>query len=174
MAITTINQDNFEEKVTNAASPVLLDFWAAWCGPCTMLSPVVEELAQEHPEISFGKVNVDDVPELAQKYQISAIPTLLLFRDGKPVDMSIGVKSKEELEAFLKYVTDPKISSYSHTLIHGPKQGALQYGVPPALTLGEKQRTMHTCPQMFWHCVTSPEKSGMMETFSGERMRRYV
>ena len=98
----TINQDNFEEKVTNAASPVLLDFWAAWCGPCTMLSPVVEELAQEHPEISFGKVNVDDVPELAQKYQISAIPTLLLFRDGKPVDMSIGVKSKEELEAFLK------------------------------------------------------------------------
>ncbi|MEE0748467.1 MAG: thioredoxin [Evtepia sp.] len=102
MAITTINQDNFEEKVTNAASPVLLDFWAAWCGPCTMLSPVVEELAQEHPEISFGKVNVDDVPELAQKYQISAIPTLLLFRDGKPVDMSIGVKSKEELEAFLK------------------------------------------------------------------------
>ena len=58
MAITTINQDNFEEKVTNAASPVLLDFWAAWCGPCTMLSPVVEELAQEHPEISFGKVNV--------------------------------------------------------------------------------------------------------------------
>ena len=72
MAITTINQDNFEEKVTNAASPVLLDFWAAWCGPCTMLSPVVEELAQEHPEISFGKVNVDDVPELAQKYQISA------------------------------------------------------------------------------------------------------
>lgn len=102
MAITTINQDNFEEKVTNAVSPVLLDFWAAWCGPCTMLSPVVEELAQEHPEISFGKVNVDDVPELAQKYQISAIPTLLLFRDGKPVDMSIGVKSKEELEAFLK------------------------------------------------------------------------
>ena len=67
-----------------------------------MLSPVVEELAQEHPEISFGKVNVDDGPELAQKYQISAIPTLLLFRDGKPVDMSIGVKSKEELEAFLK------------------------------------------------------------------------
>ena len=84
MAITTINQDNFEEKDTPADSPVL------------------EELAQEHPEISFGKVNVDDVPELAQKYQISAIPTLLLFRDGKPVDMSIGVKSKEELEAFLK------------------------------------------------------------------------
>lgn len=102
MAITTINQNNFEEKVTKATSPVLLDFWATWCGPCTMLSPVVEELAQEHPEIAFGKVNVDDAPELAQKFQISAIPTLLLFRDGKPVDMSIGVKSKAELEAFLK------------------------------------------------------------------------
>ena len=74
MAITTINQENFETKVTQSSAPVLLDFWAAWCGPCTMLSPVVEELAQEHPEISFCKVNVDEVPELAQRYQISAIP----------------------------------------------------------------------------------------------------
>ena len=102
MAITTINQENFETKVTQSSAPVLLDFWAAWCGPCTMLSPVVEELAQEHPEISFGKVNVDEVLELAQRYQISAIPTLLLFKDGQPVDMSVGVKSKAELENFLK------------------------------------------------------------------------
>ena len=102
MAITTINQENFETKVTQSSAPVLLDFWAAWCGPCTMLSPVVEELAQEHPEISFGKDNVDEVPELAQRYQISAIPTLLLFKDGQPVDMSVGVKSKAELENFLK------------------------------------------------------------------------
>lgn len=102
MAITTINQENFETKVTQSSAPVLLDFWAAWCGPCTMLSPVVEELAQEHPEISFAKVNVDEVPELAQRYQISAIPTLLLFKDGQPVDMSVGVKSKAELESFLK------------------------------------------------------------------------
>ncbi|MCI5690220.1 MAG: thioredoxin [Clostridiales bacterium] len=102
MAVTNINLENFDQQVTNAASPVLVDFWAAWCGPCSMLSPVVEELAQEHPEIAFGKVNVDEAPELAQKYQISAIPTLLLFRDGKPVDMSVGVKSKKELEAFLK------------------------------------------------------------------------
>ena len=102
MAVTNINLENFDQQVTNAASPVLVDFWAAWCGPCSMLSPVVEELAQEHPEIAFGKVNVDEAPELAQKYQISAIPTLRLFRDGKPVDMSVGVKSKKELEAFLK------------------------------------------------------------------------
>ncbi len=102
MSIHTITQENFEEQVTQSSAPVLLDFWAGWCGPCTMLSPVVEELAQEHPEISFGKVNVDEVPELAQRYRISAIPTLLLFRDGEPVDMSVGVKSKAELEDFLK------------------------------------------------------------------------
>ena len=98
MAITTINQENFDDQVTRSSAPVLLDFWAA----CSMLSPVVEELAEEHPEISFGKVNVDEAPELAQRYQISAIPTLLLFRDGEPVDVSVGVKSKAELEAFLK------------------------------------------------------------------------
>ena len=102
MAVTNINLENFDQQVTQSSAPVLLDFWAAWCGPCSMLSPVVEELAQEHPEIAFGKVNVDEVPALAQRYQISAIPTLLLFRDGKPVDMSVGVKSKKELEAFLK------------------------------------------------------------------------
>ena len=102
MAITTINQENFETKVTQSSAPVLLDFWAAWCGPCTMLSPVVEELSQEHPEISFGKVNVDEAPELAQRSQVSAIPTLILFKDGKPVDMSVGVKPKAELENMLK------------------------------------------------------------------------
>lgn len=102
MAVTNINLENFDQQVAQSSAPVLVDFWAAWCGPCSMLSPVVEELAQEHPEIAFGKVNVDEVPELAQRYQISAIPTLMLFRDGKPVDMSVGVKSKKELEAFLK------------------------------------------------------------------------
>ena len=102
MAVLTITKDNFKTEVVESDKPVLLDFWAAWCGPCSMLSPVVEELAEEHPEISFGKVNVDEAPELAQRYQISAIPTLLLFRDGEPVDVSVGVKSKAELEAFLK------------------------------------------------------------------------
>lgn len=102
MSVFTINNENFNDKVAASKNPVLVDFWASWCGPCRMISPVVEQLSEEHPEISFGKVNVDEVPELAQKYQISAIPTLLLFRDGKPVDMSVGVKSKEDLEAFLK------------------------------------------------------------------------
>ncbi|MGM9578057.1 MAG: thioredoxin [Evtepia sp.] len=102
MSVMNINQNNFDDTISQSSSPVLVDFWAAWCGPCSMLSPIVEQLAEEHPEIAFGKVNVDEAPEIAQRYQISAIPTLLLFRDGKPVDMSVGVKSKAELEKFLK------------------------------------------------------------------------
>lgn len=102
MSVMNINQNNFDDTITQSSSPVLVDFWAAWCGPCSMLSPIVEQLAEEHPGIAFGKVNVDEAPEIAQRYQISAIPTLLLFRDGKPVDMSVGVKSKAELEKFLK------------------------------------------------------------------------
>ena len=102
MAITTINQENFETKVTQSSAPVLLDFWAAWCGPCTILSPVVEELAQEHPEISFGKVNVDEVPELAQRYQISAIPTLLLFKDGRLLGRPfVGPRSQADIREYL-------------------------------------------------------------------------
>ena len=102
MSVFNIDPANFEEKVTNSDSPVLVDFWASWCGPCTMMSPIVEQLAEEHPEIAVGKVNVDDAPELAQRFQISAIPTLVLFKDGKAVDMSVGVKSKDDLEDFIR------------------------------------------------------------------------
>ena len=100
MSIMSLNQENFSDNISKT-SPVLVDFWAAWCGPCHMLSPVVEELSQDHPEITFAKVNVDEAPELAQQYHISAIPTLLLLRDGELVDTSVGVKSKAELENFL-------------------------------------------------------------------------
>lgn len=100
MSVMSLSQEDFSDKISKT-SPVLVDFWAAWCGPCHMLSPVVEELSQDHPEITFAKVNVDEAPELAQQYHISAIPTLLLFRDGKLVDSSVGVKSKAELESFL-------------------------------------------------------------------------
>ena len=102
MSVFNIDPANFEEKVTNSDSPVLVDFWASWCGPCTMLSPIVEQLAEEHPEIAVGKVNVDDAPELAQRFQVSAIPTLVLFKDGKAVDVSVGVRSKDDLEEFIK------------------------------------------------------------------------
>ena len=102
MSMMKLDAANFEEKVTQSESPVLVDFWASWCGPCTMLSPIVEQLAEEHPEMAFGKVNVDEVPELAQRFQVEAIPTLVLFKDGKAVDVSVGVRSKDDLEEFIK------------------------------------------------------------------------
>jgi len=102
MSITNLDLTNFEETISKSASPVLVDFWASWCGPCQMLSPIVEQLAQEHSEVAFGKVNVDDAPELAQKFGVSAIPTLVLFKDGKAVDTSVGVRSKDDLEEFIK------------------------------------------------------------------------
>ena len=102
MAVVTVTADNFEQEVLQSEKTVLVDFWAAWCGPCTMLSPIVEQLAEEHPEMAFGKVNVDEAPELAQQFQVSAIPTLVLFKDGKAVDVSVGVRSKDDLEEFIK------------------------------------------------------------------------
>jgi thioredoxin 1 len=102
MAILSLDGASFASAVTQATQPVLVDFWAEWCGPCHMLSPVVESLAEDHPEITFAKVNVDEAPELAQSFQVSAIPTLVLIKDGKVADVSVGVKSKEQLEDFLK------------------------------------------------------------------------
>ncbi len=102
MAATAVNSDNFDSIVLKSEKPVLVDFWATWCGPCKMLSPVVEEFAQRHPEIAVAKVNVDDAPELAMAYRISAIPALKLFKNGVVVNSSLGFTSLEGLEALLK------------------------------------------------------------------------
>ena len=102
MAAIAVNSDNFQKVVLESDKPVLVDFWASWCGPCKMLSPVVEELAEVHPEIAVAKVNVDENPELAMVYRISAIPALILFRDGKVAKQSVGYQPREALEELLK------------------------------------------------------------------------
>lgn len=101
MKAIEITTANFEELVLKADKPVLVDFWASWCGPCKMLSPIVEELAEELDYIAVGKVNVDEQSELAQRYKIMSIPTLLIFKDGELKETSVGVKAKSDLVALL-------------------------------------------------------------------------
>lgn len=94
MAALHITKENFEEEVLKADKTVLVDFWASWCGPCQMLLPVVEQLADEVTTAKICKINVDEQPELAAKYRVMTIPTLMVVKDGKVVSTSVGVKSK--------------------------------------------------------------------------------
>jgi len=98
MAAIELTKDNFEEEVLGANVPVLVDFWASWCGPCRMVVPVIERVAdQTQGTAKIGKVNVDEQPELAAKYQIMSIPSLLVFKNGELLETAVGVKSEEEL-----------------------------------------------------------------------------
>ena len=92
-----ITKDNFEEMVLKNEKPVLVDFWASWCGPCQMLSPVIEKLAEENDSFVVGKVNVDEEMELAMKYKINAIPALIVFKNGKAVSQQVGFISEEQI-----------------------------------------------------------------------------
>lgn len=103
MSEIILTKSNFEEEVLQSDLPVLVDFWATWCGPCRMLGPVIEEIAKEYEgKVKVAKVNVDEEMALAQSYQISSIPTLLLFKEGQVVDHSLGYVPKQQIEQMLK------------------------------------------------------------------------
>ena len=103
MAEIKLTDQNFEQEVLRADLPVLVDFWASWCGPCRMLSPVIAEIAEEYAgKVKVGKVNVDEQPNLANRYGIASIPTVMLFKNGEVVSTSLGYRPKNDLETMLK------------------------------------------------------------------------
>lgn len=101
MSVQTITKENFDELVLQSDKPVLVDFWAPWCGPCRMVSPLVDEIAEERGDIAVGKVNVDEQPELAMRFGVMSIPTLLVFKNGELAQQAVGARPKEELLALL-------------------------------------------------------------------------
>lgn len=102
MAVLTVTKENFNAEVISSDKPVLLDFWASWCGPCRMVSPVVDEIAEENPHIKVGKINVDEQGELAAQFGIESIPTLIVMKNGKIVSKQIGASGKDSILAMLK------------------------------------------------------------------------
>ena len=101
MSAININKNNFQNEVLNSEKPVLLDFWASWCGPCRMVSPIVDEIAAERGDIKVGKVNVDEQPELAAQFGVMSIPTLVVMKGGKVVNQMVGARPKSQILAML-------------------------------------------------------------------------
>ena len=101
MSVVTITQENFQKEVVESEKRVLLDFWASWCGPCRMLSPIVDEIAEERADIKVGKVNVDEQQELAAAFNVMSIPTLIVLDKGQVVNQSVGVRPKKQILTML-------------------------------------------------------------------------
>ena len=101
MSAMHINNRNFHEEVMKSEKPVLVDFWASWCGPCRMVGPILDEIAAEHPEYKIVKINVDEEPELASRYQVVSIPTLMVVKNGQVVSQSAGARPKNQILAML-------------------------------------------------------------------------
>ena len=101
MSVIHVNKNNYGQEVLNSDKPVLLDFWASWCGPCRMVSPIVDEIAAERSDIKVGKINVDEQPELAARFGIMSIPTLVVMKNGKVVNQAVGARPKAQILAML-------------------------------------------------------------------------
>ena len=101
MSVVKINKENFASEVLNSNKPVLLDFYADWCGPCRMVGPIVSEIANERNDVKVGKINVDEQPELAAQFQVMSIPMLAVIKNGKLENQVVGYRSKEQIEAML-------------------------------------------------------------------------
>lgn len=101
MSVITITKSNFEKEVLQSDKPVLLDFWASWCGPCRMVSPLVDQIAEEHAEIKVGKINIDEQRELAAQFHVMSIPTLAVIKDGKVTNQSSGARPKAQILSLL-------------------------------------------------------------------------
>jgi|SRR3989344_6982933 len=106
MSAVILNDENFDQEVINSKTPVLVDFWAPWCGPCKMQEPILEEIAKEYQDknIKIGKLNVDEAPKAPSKFQIMSIPTLLIFKDGRPISQMIGIQDKKTLTEKLEKI----------------------------------------------------------------------
>ena len=101
MSVIAITKENFHKEVMLSEKPVLIDFWAPWCGPCRMVGPLVDEIAEERYDIKVGKINVDEEPELAAQFQIMSIPTLMVFKDGEVVSKTMGARPKAQIDALI-------------------------------------------------------------------------
>ena len=101
MSAMHINNHNFQEEVIHSEKPVLVDFWASWCGPCRMVGPIIDEIAVEHPEYKVVKINIDEEPELASQYRVVSIPTLMVMKNGQVVQQSVGARPKNQILAML-------------------------------------------------------------------------
>ena len=102
MSAMNINKENFEQEVLRAEQPVLLDFWASWCGPCRMVLPIMDEIARERQDVKVGKINVDEQPELAGQFEVFSVPTLLVMKNGQVVKRAVGARPKHAIVAMLE------------------------------------------------------------------------